>query len=54
MIFNPLKDETNLSWRFEQNVYSEESITRALKSCQGSGNIPKVIEIVWYEKDNSI
>jgi len=43
IIVNPLKDQTQYGWHFEQNVYSEDSCTRALKSSEGSGNKPKVI-----------
>lgn len=43
-VINPLKDISGKSWQFEQNVYSENSISRSLKAGGGSGNIPKVIE----------
>tara|TARA_Y100001951_G_C11295119_1_gene275017 strand:- start:3145 stop:4743 length:1599 start_codon:yes stop_codon:yes gene_type:complete len=43
IIDNPLKNKTKYGWHFEQNVYSEDSCTRALKSSEGSGNKPKVI-----------
>ena len=43
MIDNPLKGKTQFGWHFEQNVYSEESEIRSLKSSEGSGNKPKVI-----------
>lgn len=42
-IVNPLKGISGYSWFFEQNVYFPDSIIRALKSEEGSGNIPKVI-----------
>ena len=42
-IENPLKNKTSFGWHFEQNVYSEKGLVRALKSSEGSGNIPKVI-----------
>jgi DNA (cytosine-5)-methyltransferase 1 len=42
-VINPLKGKTNYGWHFEQNVYDEIGITRALKSSEGSGNKPKVI-----------
>ena len=32
------------SWLFEQNVYEENGLIRALKASEGSGNIPKVLE----------
>ena len=43
-IVNPLKGRTEYGWHFEQNVYTVGSIVRAIKSGEGSGNIPKVIE----------
>ncbi len=43
-VVNPLKDRTDKSWFFEQNVYAPEGLTRALKAGNGSGNIPKIIE----------
>ena len=43
-VINPLKDISGKSWQFEQNVYSENSISRSLKAGGGSGNIPKIIE----------
>lgn len=42
-VINPLAGKTGQSWFFEQNVYDSEGITRALKSSEGSGNIPKVL-----------
>lgn len=44
-IINPLKGKTSNGWHFEQNVYTIDSIVRAVKAGEGSGNIPKVIEI---------
>src|SRR5699024_4384244 len=41
---NPLKGKTNNGWHFEQEVYDEKGIARALKAGGGSGNIPKTIE----------
>ena len=43
-IKNPLKGKTDYGWHFEQNVYSEDSNCRSLKSAEGSGNKPKVIQ----------
>lgn len=43
-VLNPLKGKTEYGWHFEQNVYDQNGITRALKAGGGSGNIPKVIE----------
>ena len=51
LVINPLKGLTDYGWHFEQNVYSSDSIARAVKSGEGSGNIPKVIEIV-YETES--
>lgn len=42
-VINPLKDKTENGWHFEQNVYDDNGITRAIKAGGGSGNIPKVI-----------
>ena len=44
VVVNPLKNKTQYGWHFEQNVYDENGITRSLKSSQGSGNTPKVVE----------
>jgi len=41
---NPLKGKTNNGWHFEQEVYDDKGIARALKAGGGSGNIPKTIE----------
>lgn len=43
-IINPLKNKTNRSWLFEQNVYDKNGLIRALKASEGSRNIPKVLE----------
>lgn len=43
IVDNPLKGKTNLSWQFEQQVYGEDGITRAIKANGGSGNIPKLL-----------
>lgn len=37
------KNLMGLSWWFAQNVYYVEDICRAVKSGEGSGNIPKVV-----------
>ena len=42
-VLNPLKGKSGFSWFFEQAVYDIRGLARALKSEQGSGNIPKVI-----------
>lgn len=42
-VINPLKGITERSWFFEQQVYDPEGIARAIKSTDGSGNVPKVI-----------
>lgn len=44
-VINPLKNKTTFSWFFEQAVYDINGIARALKSEQGSGNMPKIIFI---------
>lgn len=44
-IINPLKGKTSNGWHFEQNVYTQNSILRALKAGGGSGNIPKIIDL---------
>ena len=44
-IINPLKGQSDNGWHFEQQVYDAEGIARAVKAGEGSGNIPKVIEI---------
>ena len=48
-VYNPLKGLTNKSWFFEQQVYDINGIARAIKSTDGSGNVPKVI--VYEEED---
>lgn len=42
-VINPLKGITERSWFFEQQVYDQEGIARAIKSTDGSGNVQKVI-----------
>ena len=42
-VLNPLKGKTDNGWHFEQQIYDENGITRAVKAGGGSGNIPKVI-----------
>lgn len=49
VIINPLKDKTDKGWHFEQGVYDENGITRALKSSEGSGNKPKVVVENWIK-----
>ena len=41
-VINPLKRKTNNGWHFEQEVFDEKGIARALKAGGGSGNIPKL------------
>lgn len=43
VVKNPLKGMTNNGWHFEQQVYEEDGLTRALKAGGGSGNIPKLV-----------
>jgi hypothetical protein len=50
-VINPLKGRTNRSWFFEQEVFDSNGIARAIKSSEGSGNLPMVIE--YEEKDNT-
>ena len=42
-IINPFKDVDGVSWFTTQNIYDPRGICRAVKSTEGSGNIPKVI-----------
>lgn len=49
-IVNPLKGATDRSWFFEQQVYDASGIARALKSTDGSGNVPKLIV---YESEDT-
>lgn len=42
-VINPLKGQTDNGWHYEQQVYADDGITRAMKAGEGSGNIPKVI-----------
>lgn len=44
-VINPLKDKTEYGWHFEQEVYDENGLARAIKAGGGSGNIPKVIQL---------
>lgn len=44
-VINPLKGQSDNGWHFEQQVYDVEGIARAVKAGEGSGNIPKVIEV---------
>lgn len=44
-VLNPLKGKTDKSWFFEQQVYDENGIARAIKSESGSGNVPKVVQV---------
>ena len=52
-VINPLKDKTEYGWHFEQEVYDENGLARAVKAGGGSGNIPKVIQVgnIAEEKD---
>lgn len=50
-IINPLKGITDKSWFFEQQVYDQNGIARAIKSTDGSGNVPKII-VYEDEQDN--
>jgi len=44
-VINPCKGLSEYGWHFEQNVYDSEGIVRSIKSGEGSGNIPKTIEV---------
>jgi len=44
-IVNILKGVTEYGWHFEQEVFTADSLVRAIKAGGGSGNIPKVILI---------
>ena len=41
VIINPLKDKTYRSWRYEQNVFNSDGITRSLKA--SLGGTPEII-----------
>lgn len=51
-IQNIKKGSSSFSWFFEQQTYTKKSKTRALKSSEGSGNIPKVLNdnLTMYRK----
>jgi len=51
-IINPLKGRTDRSWFFEQQVYDTLGCARAVKSTDGSGNIPKIIDNMEEKKLN--
>lgn len=40
-VMNPLKGLTKYGWHFEQNVYSMDSVTRAVKSGGAAETYPK-------------
>lgn len=44
-VINPCKGLSEYGWHFEQNVYDANGIIRSIKSGEGSGNIPKTIEV---------
>ena len=44
-VINSLKGKTQYGWHFEQEVYDENGLARAVKAGGGSGNIPKVIQV---------
>ena len=43
-VINPLAGKSGYGWHFEQEVYDEKGIARAVKAGGGSGNIPKVMQ----------
>lgn len=51
-IKNPLKGLTEYGWHFEQEVFLSSGIARTVKSREGTGNIPKVIEYETKGRDN--
>ena len=56
VIINPLKDKTYKSWRYEQNVFDPQGVTRSLKA--SLGGTPEIIEmdntLNFYAKDNVV
>lgn len=44
-VINPLAGKSDFGWHFEQEVYDEKGIARAVKAGGGSGNIPKVMQV---------
>ena len=44
-VINPCKGLSEYGWHFEQNVYDSDGLVRSIKSGEGSGNIPKTIEV---------
>ena len=49
-VINPCKGLSEYGWHFEQNVYDANGIIRSIKSGEGSGNIPKTIEVEKLEE----
>ncbi len=41
---NPLKGKTKYGWHFEQNVFDDKGISRAIKAGEGSGNKLKILK----------
>ena len=56
VIINPLKGKTYKSWRYEQNVFDSNGVTRSLKA--SLGGTPEIIEmdntLNFYAKDNVV
>ncbi len=50
-IENPLKGITEYGWHYEQNVYSVNTVIRAIKAGGGTGNIPKIIQVKKIDKE---
>lgn len=48
---NPLKGKTGYGWHFEQQVYDKDGIARTVKAGGGSGNIPKIIDDTYANRD---
>ena len=42
-VINPFKHARDVSWFATQQIYDPNGISRALKSTEGSGNIPKIL-----------
>lgn len=43
-VINPIS--AGYSWFYEQYIYDPKGIARALKSSEGSGNMPKIVLII--------
>ena len=43
-VINPFKGKSEWGWHWEQQVYDRKGVARAIKSGEGSGNVPKAIK----------